>query len=123
MIGYVTIGTNDLDRAMAFYDALFKGQKVRKIFATETLVTYGFGGDKPAFMVTRPFDGEASTPGNGQMIALNVDTVEDVKALHARALELGGRDEGTPGWRGDDFYGAYFRDLDGNKLNFYIWRS
>jgi predicted lactoylglutathione lyase len=71
----------------------------------------------PALSVTTPFDGNAATVGNGVMVALVVDSHEKVDALHAKALELGGADEGAPGPRGDGFYAAYFRDLDGNKLN------
>lgn len=123
MIGYITIGTNDLTAAKAFYDALFDGQPVRKIFDNDTMVTYGFGKDKPALMVTKPYDGHPAESGNGPMVALNVSDEATVDLLHARALDLGGLDEGAPGPRGQNFYGGYFRDLDGNKLNFYIWRS
>jgi len=68
--------------------------------------------------VAKPHDGNAATVGNGMMVALAVDSQEKVNALHAKALELGGTDEGAPGPRGDSgFYAGYFRDLDGNKLN------
>jgi predicted lactoylglutathione lyase len=71
----------------------------------------------PAVSITRPFDGKPATVGNGVMVAIAVDSQEKVNALHARALELGGTDEGAPGLRGEQFYAGYFRDLDGNKLN------
>ena len=71
----------------------------------------------PALSVTVPFDGKPATVGNGVMVALVMDSTDKVDALHAKALELGGTDEGAPGPRGDGFYAAYFRDLDGNKLN------
>jgi predicted lactoylglutathione lyase len=81
---------------------------------------YGTSFGKPALCITRPFDGKPATAGNGSMIALVVDTRAKVDALHAKALELGGACEGKPGLRGNEgpqaFYGAYFRDLDGNKL-------
>ena len=78
--------------------------------------------DKPALSVTYPFDGNAATAGNGVMVALAVDSQEKVKALYDKALELGGTDEGPPGPRGDSgFYAAYFRDLDGNKLCFFVF--
>lgn len=123
MIGYITIGTNDLPAAKAFYDALFEGQEVRLIYENDTMVTYGFGRDKPALLVTKPYDGHPAESGNGPMVALSVADTDMVDLLHARALQLGALDEGAVGWRGDNFYGGYFRDLDGNKLNFYIWRS
>jgi len=69
------------------------------------------------FSVCKPFDGKAATAGNGTMVAIQVDAKDKVDALHKKALELGGKDEGPVGARGDNFYAGYFRDLDGNKLN------
>jgi len=122
MIGYVTLGTNDLDKARAFYDALL-GElgATRKMEFPETGFTlYGTGSRAPGLAVTRPYDGQAATVGNGNMAALAMPSREMVDRLHARALELGGSDEGAPGLRTPEgpsaFYGAYFRDLDGNKL-------
>jgi predicted lactoylglutathione lyase len=81
---------------------------------------WGAAWDKPALAVTNPYNKEPATAGNGNMIALVMDDRAKVDALYAKALELGGTDEGPPGLRGDEgpqaFYGAYFRDLDGNKL-------
>jgi predicted lactoylglutathione lyase len=79
--------------------------------------------DRPMFGVVRPYDGAAATIGNGSMVALAMDSHDQVRDLHARALELGAADEGAPGWRGDPgtFFGAYFRDLDGNKICVYRW--
>jgi predicted lactoylglutathione lyase len=71
----------------------------------------------PAISICKPYDGKPATVGNGVMIAINVDSRDKVNALHKKAMELGGTDEGAPGQRSDDFYAAYFRDLDGNKLN------
>jgi predicted lactoylglutathione lyase len=118
MIGYVTLGTNDLDRAAAFYDELLKTVGAGRFMETDKFIAWAVAPDKPALSVTKPYDGNAATVGNGVMVALVVMTPEQVDAVHAKALELGGTDEGAPGPRGDSgFYAAYFRDLDGNKLN------
>ena len=118
MIGYVTLGTNDLERAAGFYDALLAEIGAGRFMENETFVAWAVSPGAPGLSVTRPFDGNAATVGNGVMVALAVDSTEKVDRLHARALELGGSDEGAPGPRGEDgFYAAYFRDLDGNKLN------
>jgi hypothetical protein len=89
-------------------------------FPQNGFTMYGTGARAPGLAVTRPYDGNAALPGNGAMVALAMDSRDKVDGLHARALELGGSDEGPPGVRGEDgdkaFYGAYFRDLDGNKL-------
>jgi catechol 2,3-dioxygenase-like lactoylglutathione lyase family enzyme len=122
MLGYVTIGTNDLEKARAFYDALL-GElgATRKMQFEETGFTlYGTGDRRPGIAVTRPYDGSPASVGNGNMAAIAVDSRETVDRLHAKALELGGSCEGAPGLRTPEgpgaFYGAYFRDLDGNKL-------
>lgn len=117
MIGYTTLGTNDLPRAAAFYDELFAVIGIKRMMDFERGYAWGSGMDKPAFGVMRPFDGKPASVGNGVMIALAVDSQDKVQALHAKALALGGTDEGAPGPRGEGFYAAYFRDLDGNKLN------
>ena len=121
MIGYVTVGANDLDKARAFYGevlAIAGGKEVKRFDSGFTM--FSAGRDKPMLCVTHPFDKKAATSGNGTMIALVLDTREKVDAMHAKALELGGTCEGKPGVRGEEgaqaFYGAYFRDLDGNKL-------
>lgn len=119
MIGYATLGTNDLERAKGFYDALFGELGVGRMMENERMAGWGVGFEKPMVAVIKPFDGDAATAGNGTMIALLVEKTEQVDALHAKALELGGADEGAPGPRGPGFYGGYFRDLDGNKLNFF----
>lgn len=117
MIGYVTLGTNDLDRAAKFYDALLSEIGARRNMEFEGFVTWAVNPDQPSLALTKPFDGKAATPGNGTMVALQLDSKEKVKALYAKAIELGATDEGPPGPRGDGFYAGYFRDLDGNKLN------
>lgn len=117
MIGYVTFGTNDMARATAFYDALFAEIGIPRLMEFPNGLCWGTGMDKPALGVLRTFDGQPATAGNGTMVALVMDSPERVQQLHAKALALGGRDEGAPGPRGPGFYAAYFRDLDGNKLN------
>lgn len=121
MIGYATVGTNDLERARGFYDALMATVGAKRLMQMDHGFTmYGTNFGAPAICVTPPYDGQAATPGNGNMVAIVVDTRAKVDALHAKATELGGACEGPPGVRGEEgpqaFYGAYFRDLDGNKL-------
>jgi catechol 2,3-dioxygenase-like lactoylglutathione lyase family enzyme len=121
MIGYVTIGTDDLDRARSFYDALLGTIGAKRVmqFADEDggFTMYGTSMGRPGVVITRPYDKQPAHHGNGNMVALVMDSTDKVDAFHAKALELGGTDEGPPGPRGDNFYAAYFRDLDGNKLN------
>jgi len=118
MIGYVTLGTNNLERAVAFYDALLSVIDAHRFMETDEFVAWAATPDTPGLSVTKPFDGKPATAGNGTMVALIVDSRNKVDALYQKALELGGTDEGAPGERGDSgFYAAYFRDLDGNKLN------
>ncbi len=121
MIGYAMVGSNDLPRAREFYDALFAtiGVGVLAEFPNGAC-GYGPNWQVPMFGLGRPHDGQPATAGNGQMIALVMDTRDKVDAMHAKAMALGGKDEGGPGVRGEEgegaFYAAYFRDLDGNKL-------
>ena len=117
MIGYTTIGTNDLPRAAAFYDELFAVIGVKRMMDFGRGIAWGRDMASPGFGVMLPFDGKPATVGNGVMIALAADSPATVQALHAKALSLGGTDEGAPGPRGGGFYAGYFRDLDGNKLN------
>jgi predicted lactoylglutathione lyase len=116
MIGYVTIGTNDLERAAAFYDGLLTLLGAQRYMENERLVAWSAGQDKPGIGICKPYDGNAASVGNGMMVSLATSGPDQVQALHAKALELGGSDEGAPGRRFGPFYGAYFRDLDGNKL-------
>jgi predicted lactoylglutathione lyase len=119
MIGYVTLGTNDLERAARFYDALLGELGATRLWQIEQMIIWAVKPNAPALAVTLPFDRQPATVGNGVMVALVVDSPAKVDALHRKALELGGKDEGAPGPRGQSFYGGYFRDLDGNKLNFF----
>lgn len=121
MIGYVTLGTNDLERATAFYDDLFGSIGIGRFMEEpEHFVAWGPSAEAPSLAATRPFDGQSASVGNGVMVALALATREQVDAFHAKAMALGAANEGDPGPRGGDgtnFYAGYFRDLDGNKLN------
>jgi catechol 2,3-dioxygenase-like lactoylglutathione lyase family enzyme len=119
MIGYVTLGSNNIPKAAAFYDALLAEMGATRAMESDRFVAWFLKPGTPGLSVITPFDEKVATVGNGVMVALVVDTPEKVHNLHAKALSLGGQDEGAPGPRGDGFYAAYFRDLDGNKLNFF----
>jgi predicted lactoylglutathione lyase len=118
MIGYVTLGTNDLERATKFYDELLALIGGARMMESERFVAWASAPNAPAISVTLPFDTKDASVGNGVMVALVVDSSDKVDAIYKKALELGGTDEGAPGPRGEGgFYAGYFRDLDGNKLN------
>ena len=119
MIAYTTIGTNDLPRAAAFYDALLAEVGAGRAMDMGRLIAYAAGEGQAMFAICLPENGQSATAGNGTMIALAAENPAAVDRLHAKALELGATDEGAPGVRGDMFYIGYFRDLDGNKLNFF----
>ena len=125
MLGYVTLGTNDLDRACRFYDALLPllGGKRALDFGR---IVFWANGKGPMFAVTVPYDGNPATVGNGVMPALQAESREQVNEVYAKAIELGAQCEGAPGPRGGEdspFYGAYFRDPDGNKLAVFHWKK
>jgi len=117
MVGYVTVGTKDLTRASAFYDALLGTMGAKRLMEFETFILWGRSFEEAGLAVCLPYDKQPATVGNGVMVALRADSKEAVEVLHRKALALGGTDEGAPGPRGDGFYAGYFRDLDGNKLN------
>lgn len=118
MIGYVTLGTNDIERAAKFYDALLAEFGAKRIMETDRFIVWGTGPNATSLSVIKPFDGQPATVGNGVMVALYVDSQAKVQTIYDKALALGATDEGAPGPRGDGgFYAGYFRDLDGNKLN------
>lgn len=119
MIGYVTLGTNDLPRAAAFYDALLAELGAKRFMEGDSFIAWAVSPEQPSLGVIKPYDGKPATIGNGVMVALAMDAPEKVDALYAKAISLGATDEGKPGPRGGGFYAAYFRDLDGNKLNFF----
>jgi catechol 2,3-dioxygenase-like lactoylglutathione lyase family enzyme len=115
MIGYATIGSNDLEKAKTFYDVVLSPLGGRRAFASERM--QGYAGSAGAMLaVCSPYDGAAAAPGNGNMLALSSPSKELVDETYKLALANGGSDEGAPGARSDSFYGAYFRDLDGNKV-------
>ncbi|MBY4635541.1 VOC family protein [Sphingopyxis sp. XHP0097] len=120
MIGYVTLGTNDLAKAAPFYDALTAELGVPRMMEFDGFIAWGKEGGGAGIGLTKPFDGNAATVGNGVMVALAAKDKEQVQRLYDIALANGGACEGPPGPRGDTFYAAYFRDLDGNKLNAFV---
>jgi len=116
MIGYVTLGTNDLDKAGAFFDALLSDLGATRLMEDGRLIIWGAGMDQPMLSLCKPYDENEASVGNGTMVALKMDSTDAVQAIYDKALELGGSDEGPPGPRTGPFYGGYFRDLDGNKF-------
>lgn len=125
MIGYVTLGTNNFEAAVKFYDALLSELGGSRFMDTETFVAWTASAASAGLAITKPFDEKPASVGNGVMVALQADSPEHVARIHARALELGGTDEGAPGPRGElpGFHAGYFRDLDGNKLNAFYMES
>lgn len=117
MIGYTCVGTNDLPRATKFYDELLAMVGAKRFMEFDRGIAWAVSPTTPGFGVMKPFDGNPATVGNGVMIALVVDSKDKVDAIYKKAIELGAKDEGPAGPRGDGFYAGYFRDLDGNKLN------
>ena len=121
MIGYVTVGTNDLPRAAKFYDAIAAEMGTGRMMEFDSFIAWGTPGGSAGIAATAPFDGQAATVGNGVMVALEAADQAQVGRLHAIALEHGGSDEGAPGPRGEGgFYAGYFRDPDGNKLAAFV---
>jgi catechol 2,3-dioxygenase-like lactoylglutathione lyase family enzyme len=117
MIGYVTLGTNNFEEAAKFYDELLGSIGAGRFMESDSFIAWATGPGSPAISIIKPHDEKEATVGNGMMVAIVVDSTDKVDALHAKAMELGGTDEGAPGQRTDNFYAGYFRDLDGNKLN------
>lgn len=117
MISYVTLGSNDLSAAAVFYDAVFGAVGGKRKYSLDHMIGYGFGPDTPMILIQSPHNGETASFGNGTMIALKAIDRAHADTVHAIAMKHGGADEGAPGPRGERFYGGYFRDLDGNKLN------
>lgn len=122
MIGYVTLGTNDLEKARSYYDGLLGELGAKRLMELEEngFTLYGVDMASPSIAITEPFNDQAAQPGNGNMIALQMQERSEVDSFYNKGIELGGSDEGAPGVRGDDgpmaFYAAYFRDPEGNKL-------
>lgn len=123
MIGYVTLGTNDLQGNASFYDAIAGEMGVGRMMDFDSFIAWGQWDGGAGVALTKPFDGAAASVGNGTMVAFQAKDREQVQRLYDLALANGGSDEGAPGPRGEPdengntFYAAYFRDRDGNKLN------
>jgi len=122
MIGYVTLGTNDLARAATFYDAIAAELGTKRMMEFDGFIAWGrLEGEAAGIGLTKPFDGNPATVGNGVMVALEAKDKDQVHRLYEIALANGGTCDGPPGPRGDEgFYAGYFRDPDGNKLNAFI---
>jgi predicted lactoylglutathione lyase len=117
MLGFVSLGTNDLKAAGGFYDAVFNVLGAKRSQEGERISMWSSKSGTGSIAVITPFDKNPATAGNGTMLSLDAGDSQNVKAVHAKAIEMGGTDEGAPGPRGTgDFYSGYFRDLDGNKL-------
>lgn len=123
MIGYVTLGTNDLDRSAAFFDGIAEILGQSRLMASDRSVMWGTPGQGAVFCACKPFDGKPATAGNGTMFSFHAASEDQVKRIHEYALAHGGSDEGAPGPRGESFYGAYFRDPDGNKLAVFLMKQ
>lgn len=122
MIGYVTIGVSDMERAKTFYTDLLSDRGAKVTLDAGRIAFIGNEPGAPMLAVCEPYDGETCAPGNGTMVAFEADSKEHAQALYEKAISLGASDEGEPGQRVPDrFYGAYARDLDGNKLCFYVF--
>lgn len=123
MIGYVTVGTSDIHRGAKFYDAIAAEMGVGRMMGSEAdnFIAWGEFGGGAGIGLTKPFDGQPASVGNGVMVAIQARDKAQVHKLYEIALAHGGTDEGAPGPRGDSgFYAGYFRDPDGNKLNAFV---
>ena len=118
IISFVMVGTNDLEKSSKFYDAIFIHLGLKKVTTTERYIGYSHSDDphEVEFYITRPYNKELATTGNGTMVALSAETKEAVDKFHKTALENGAVDEGEPGVRSDGNYYGYVRDPDGNKI-------
>lgn len=118
MIAYTMLGSNQPEAAQNFYETLFSDAGIKHIFSNaKGTIFFGNGRGKPMLGIGAPYDDQDASVGNGTMVAIPFDSTEEVDAIYAKALELGAKDDGEPGWRMENvFYGAYFRDLDGNKI-------
>ncbi|GAA0487283.1 VOC family protein [Parasphingorhabdus litoris] len=122
MIGYATLGTNNVEKAREYYDALLGEIGAKRLMELEEggFTLYGTEMGAPSLAITQPYNGEAAVPGNGNMIAIPFEQRSQIDSFYNKAIELGGSDEGAPGVRGGEgpqaFYAAYFRDPEGNKL-------
>ena len=126
MIAYSTIGTNDMERARKFYDALFAELGAKPLFERPDggFVGYGVAAGQPMFGLAKPYDGAEAAAGNGNMVAIQAKDPAQVKSLYDKAVSLGATCDGEAGPRlGGMAHCGYVRDLDGNKLNFFCMGS
>lgn len=123
MISYTTVGTNDLEKAIAFYDGIFSEVGFSKAWGSDRMQGWTSKQGAPMFAVCTPWDKQPATAGNGTMIALDMKSKEAVDKLHAKAIELGAFDDGAPGPRNEVFYCGYFKDADGNKINAFCYNK
>lgn len=123
MIGYITLGANDVEKSANFYQKIFDVLGASRVYDYPNYVAWQIDANSPMFSIISPHDKQAATAGNGTMIALEATSAEIVNQLHELALSMGALNEGDPGDRGEGFYCAYFRDLDGNKLNVYKYQN
>ena len=123
MIGFVMVGTNDLDRAIDFYDTILEIINLKRVEKTEIYGSYApkSNSDAIEFYVTVPHNKENATVGNGTQISFYIDKKETVDLFHSTAINLGAKDEGAPGERYEGEYYSYLRDLDGNKICGYTY--
>ena len=122
MIGYVTVGVSDMDRAKEFYTSLLSHKDAKVVLDAGRIAFIGNDPAAPMLAVCEPYDGNDCSAGNGVMVAFAADSKDHAKALYDKAISLGATDEGEPGQRVPDrFYGGYARDPDGNKLCFYVF--
>jgi len=119
MLGYATIGVSDMDRAVAFYDALLAEVGAKQLFGMDRIKFYGSSPNGAMLAICIPYDEGEHNCGNGNMLAIPGGSREGVDKLYAKAIELGATCDGEPGERMPVFYGAYVHDLDGNKLCFF----
>ncbi len=120
MIVHICMGSNDLERSGRFYDAITAELGFGRRRETDKAIFWAHPSSGIGFAITRPFDGEPATAGNGTMASIASKDSGQVDRVHAAALANGGRCEGPPGVRANGMYTAYFRDPDGNKLNTFV---
>lgn len=124
MIGYVTLGSDDLERSARFYDLVLTELGAKRITSSDTFIAWANAPKQTLLSIIKPYDGGAATSGNGTMVAFKMESPEKVQSIYYVALAAGAADEGAPGPRGaGGFYGAYCRDLDSNKLAFYCYQK
>lgn len=120
MIGYITLGSNELDASGEFYDELLSLLGATRAYTLDTMIAYSFGPQKPMFVIASPHDGAPATSGNGMMVALMAKDAAQVRKIYETGLKLGAKSDGAPAIHGGQHYGGYLRDRDGNKLCIFV---